>query len=276
MGWQDRPYNQDGNSYGVRLGFTPPPPMTLGVLIACFAVYILKSFAGGFLFHYFALASASVSFSQPWRFVTYQYLHDGPLHIFFNLLGIFFFLAPLERLWGGTRAFAFYTAGGVVGGLAFCVLQALTGSSIILVGASGSILAALGAYALLFPETVVYVIVFPLPIRALAMLLALLYTLTVLGSHQFNDACHLAGLAFGFLAPMYGAGLWGKLSRRSTAWRMKRDREFEQAEQQTIDRILAKVSEQGMQSLTASERRALKRATERQRRNDSRYARGWR
>jgi hypothetical protein len=78
---------------------------------------------------------------------------------------------------------------------------------------------------------------------------------------------------FGFLAPYYGSGLWGKLNRQMKSRRLRREREVEHAEQAAIDRILQKVSDHGMQSLTGGERRTLKRATERQRRMDAQYAR---
>jgi hypothetical protein len=107
----------------------------------------------------------------------------------------------------------------------------------------------------------------------LAVLLAVLYTLTVIGMHQFSDACHLAGLGFGVLAPYYGSGTWHKLNRRAKNYRIRREREIEQNEQEAIDRILQKVSEHGMHSLTGGERRTLKRATERQRRRDANLAR---
>lgn len=59
--------------------------------------------------------------------------------------------------------------------------------------------------------------------------------------------------------------------RRVSKWKMRRARRLaalEAAEQQQIDTILAKVSAQGMHSLTRKERRVLKRATERQRRRE--------
>jgi stage IV sporulation protein FB len=59
--------------------------------------------------------------------------------------------------------------------------------------------------------------------------------------------------------------------RRANRWairRLRRQAQREAAEQQLIDTILAKVSAHGMHSLTWSERRALKRATERQRRRE--------
>ncbi len=270
MGWQDRAYNQDDGTTRLRFGFTPPPRMTLGVMVACFAVYIIQAVGGGFLSDHFALSFIGrKALYEPWQFVTYQYLHGSPTHIFFNLLGIYFFLPPLERLWGPSKAFAFYTVGGIVGGVMYCLLHALFPEYSHLVGASGSILAALGACALLFPEQTIYLIVFPVPIRMLAFLLALLYVLTVIGERDSSNACHLGGLAYGFLAPYYGSGMWSKFNRNWKAQRMRREREYEASEQEAIDRILQKVSEHGMNSLTAGERRTLKRATERQRRRDA-------
>ena len=63
--------------------------------------------------------------------------------------------------------------------------------------------------------------------------------------------------------------------RRASRWqvrRLRRQAEADHAEQQRIDTILAKVSASGMNSLTWSERRALRRATERQRRSEIEFA----
>ena len=74
----------------------------------------------------------------------------------------------------------------------------------------------------------------------------------------------------------YSASLWQpdepvkkrrKLSRR-TVRKLRRQAEDEAAEQRAIDSILAKVSAQGMNSLSWSERRTLKRATDRQRQRE--------
>lgn len=74
----------------------------------------------------------------------------------------------------------------------------------------------------------------------------------------------------------YGASLWQpdepkrksrRISRR-VARKLRRQAEQEENEQAQIDAILSKVSAHGMHSLTWSERRALKKATERQRRRE--------
>ena len=69
----------------------------------------------------------------------------------------------------------------------------------------------------------------------------------------------------------YGLGRGNALSRKLSARKMRRAQKIERdsaAEQERIDVILAKVSAQGMQSLTWLERRALKKATEHQRQRD--------
>ena len=74
----------------------------------------------------------------------------------------------------------------------------------------------------------------------------------------------------------YSASLWQpdepkrkqrKLSRRVKR-KLRKQAQHEESEQARIDSILAKVSAHGMQSLTWSERRVLKKATERQRRRE--------
>ena len=59
-----------------------------------------------------------------------------------------------------------------------------------------------------------------------------------------------------------------KLGIKYEAWQATREFEYEHQEQGEIDRILAKVHQQGMHSLTGAEKRTLKRATERQRKRE--------
>ncbi|HSN91836.1 MAG TPA: rhomboid family intramembrane serine protease [Anaeromyxobacteraceae bacterium] len=81
--------------------------------------------------------------------LTYQFLHGGLGHLVGNMLVFFLVVAPfLEDAWGRPFFLAFYLLGGVVAGLA----QALPDgdSPIAIIGASGSISACLGAFALRF------------------------------------------------------------------------------------------------------------------------------
>jgi hypothetical protein len=139
-----------------------------------------------------------------------------------------------------------------------------------LVGASGGILAALGACAYLFPDITIFMVI---PIRVFAALAGILYLLTVVGDRNPSDAAHLGGLVFGFFAPYYGRHLWQKATQGFEQKRQRNDRAAEQREQEQIDRILEKVHVSGMNSLSWAERRTLKKATDRQRQRDNARAR---
>jgi len=95
---------------------------------------------------------------QVWRFVTCEFLHASPGHLFFNMLWLYF-LGPLVEGWLGKRRYlAFYLIGGVAAG----ALQFVLGpnSTIPNVGASGAIAAVLGAYIVLYPRARILTAVF--------------------------------------------------------------------------------------------------------------------
>ncbi len=274
MGWQDRAYNQESNGGIPPVVFKFPKlsRLTLTLLVLNLALFLLKAvWEHGYLatLHWGALElTHGHAFTQPWRWITYQYLHGSGSHVFFNLIGLYFFLPTLELTWGWRKALAFYTAGGFVGGVVFCVYAAAIGRSEFahIIGASGAVMSAMGAVALLFPNRQLILLVFPVPIRVAVALFAGLYILTVLGDKSLSDACHLGGLAFGFFAPLLAGPTLHKYRQKWRRRQVNRQANLEVDEQETIDRILAKVSHEGMQSLTNAEKKALKRATERQQR----------
>ena len=279
MAWEDRPYYREDPSFRMRFGFTPPTPVAMWIMIACLGVFVLQAVAGDFrgndgLTEWLGLTfRGGRSWYQPWRWITYHYLHGSAGHIFFNLIGIYFLVPPIERLWGSRNTLLFYTAGGVAAGALYAVMNLFLPFHF-LVGASGSIFACLGALALLMPEMQIMVFfVFPMSIRLLALLLGLFWFLVVISSGDASAAAHLGGLAFGFAAPYWGKDFFRNLGVRMRDRRRQRQTAAEQDEQQDIDRILQKVHDTGMNSLSRSEKKALARATERQRQADLARAR---
>jgi membrane associated rhomboid family serine protease len=274
MAWQDREYYRGGAS-GVRLSFPKPTPLALALIGVCMFIFIVQAItapAAGLspMVMWGSLTLADGAWiMQPWRWITYQYLHGSGGHVFFNSLFIYFFVPPLERRWGAGRTFVFYTLGGIAAGVLYAVLSLFLPVTY-LIGASGSIFAALGACAYLFPEMMLFLII---PIRIAAALFALLFLLTIVGDRDRSDAAHLGGLAFGFFAPMLGGPFLGRVLGWWQIRRAHRLAQEEYQEQETVDRILEKVHEHGMHSLTWRERRLLKRATERQRKREMELAR---
>jgi membrane associated rhomboid family serine protease len=179
------------------------------------------------------------------------------------MLGLFFLGPTLERYWGGKRFLLFYLSCGAVGGLFYLLLVAVkfleAGP---MAGASGAILGMLSACAILFPHFVVFILFFPVPIRVAAVFFMLLYIANILARHDNagGDAAHLAGMASGAVYVL--SGPWRekiRLKLRSAAW--ERDIDTSRKLQIELDRILAKVHDSGLHSLTAREKKILKKAT---------------
>jgi len=87
-----------------------------------------------------------------------------------------------------------------------------------------------------------------------------------------GEAAHLGGAALGFLlAAKPGLMAWADRVSPNTfkvkvvTQKKEKAAKREVASEAEIDRILAKVSEQGLQSLTAKEKKALNRETDRKR-----------
>lgn len=276
MAFENRDYYGNSPSWqdGVR-SWPLPPRGTLMVAGVCVGVFILQNVAGPAITEWLSLTVRTPrNWLEVWRWVSYQYLHSGPQHIFFNLLTIFFFMPSLERRWGMQRTLLFYTAGGVVAGLFFVLFAQIFSPNSYIIGASGSALAVMGATALLFPDrTILLFFVIPIPIRVAAMLWALFYVLSAVGGGNLSDACHLGGLAFGVFGPMVGTGFVENYFARRAAARRRAAAEHETRMQQAVDGILEKVHQKGMNSLSSREKGILKYATEKQQEREKRLHR---
>jgi len=280
MGLYDRDYTHAGYDSGyhsagpqMRIGFPKVPPVVKGLLIINIAVFIplyLFPAVANFLIMHFSVFPYNFAASlQLWRFVTYQFLHDpgGFGHIFFNMLVLFFFGPMLERLWGPRKFLLFYLICGAAGGIlyTFLVLVGWLSMPLPLIGASGAILGTIAATTVLYPRARVYIWgVFPMSLFVLSSLLALFSILTLLSPSRHPDAggqaAHLAGLVAGavyVLSQNWRTRLNFKL--RSRYWQKTID--SQQSLRIEVDRILQKVHDQGLQSLTRREKKILQKAT---------------
>jgi membrane associated rhomboid family serine protease len=283
MSWRDRPYaGEGGDSFGgSALGLPKPTPVVSGILIPCLVVFVITMLTrsmGGPLVAWGALALPPYKPAwQIWRWVTYQYLHANVIHIFFNMIGLYFLGPPLERLWGSRTFLLFYTFCGIVAGLGFAVLYWLLPASYvadILIGASGSVLGCVAACAILFPHMMLILVFFPVPIRTAAILLGVLFVLYIISEGNLAQAAHLAGMAGG-AAWVYGPRRWPALQVRSRLRRGAWARKIEslQADEEKVDQILDKIRQHGMQSLTWWEKRFLHKASARRRQLDEQQSR---
>ena len=228
-----------------------------------------------------------------WELLTYGFLHDGPsleypgpfspLHLLFNMLTLWFFGREVEGVTGRAEFLRFYCTSIVVAGIAWVVAAQFGGQGGRLVGASGGVMAVLALFIWYFPrQTVLLWGVLPVPAWALGVLY-FFFDLqgAATGGGNVAHVAHLAGAVFGILYAWRNWDLaelaaWPQRMLRRRRMRVVRpdddrgpggrqpgDDDDDETLQQTVDRILEKISRTGAAGLSQEERDTLTRASRR-------------
>jgi membrane associated rhomboid family serine protease len=227
--------------------------------------------------------------SQPWGIFTYMFVHGSFMHLFVNMLVLFFFGPPLESRWGGKEFLRFW----IVTALGGVALQfAFGGGGPGMIGASAACYGIMLAFAMNWPDAPIYIWgIFPVKAKWLVAFLAVMTLISSFGSPGGGIAhlAHLGGLVAGLI---YLKADWrpGQLSRDLKEKARPRRRRLaivprEEIERRAaakgrtmsdrderkmldeVDRVLDKISEQGMSSLTAEERKLLDEVSRKHRSN---------
>ncbi len=151
------------------------PLVTWGLIAACFAAFAVElsvtatggdSALEGFFLRWGAVPADITSALDRGDYLgqamigmfTSMFLHGGWLHLLGNMLFLWIFGNNVEDRLGSILFLLFYLVGGIVAALTQVVIDPR--STIPLVGASGAIAAALGAYLVLFPGARILSLVF--------------------------------------------------------------------------------------------------------------------
>jgi len=186
----------------------PLPPATQALLLANVAMFFLGDLLAPGLLSPLALYPIGAGF-WPWQIVTYAFLHGNFNHLFFNMLGLWMFGGELEHVWGQKRFLQFYAASVVAAALTQLIVNALLGSNLPTVGASGGLFGLLLAFAMIFPNRII-LLFFVIPMKA--KYLVALYGVIELyqGVYVLNSGvahfAHLGGMLGGLLTLRYWRG----------------------------------------------------------------------
>ena len=197
------------------------PTITRYLLIANFIIFFLAGIVertfgidlntiGGL--HYYSAHSF-----HWWQPLTYMFLHADISHILFNMLAVWMFGATLENAWGSRRYLIYYLVCGVGAAIIQeCVWSMMPFHPLQLeflntIGASGAVFGILFAFGWLFPDTPMFILFIPIPIRARTIVI--IYAImelfagmgNMIGTHIDNVAhfAHLGGMLFGWLLLLY-------------------------------------------------------------------------
>lgn len=313
MGLSDRNYYRPSGLGGFRFF----PPVIKGLLIVTTVAFIFQliinnlSFSGVpgwyYLDRYFALnpiigvdpAGRAFNF-QIWQLITYQFMHGGFWHIFFNMLLLWMFGIEIENLWGSKKFLVFYLLSGIGGGLTQVFISPLISNfAAFTIGASGAVFGVMIAFGMTFPNRYIFMIFPPIPIKA-KYLIAFLVVFEYLSVGNANEPIahlvHLGGAFTAFVFILYdrrhnvnydrlfkkAKNIFNQPVKKKYPFRapldnLKNKDAVEDAEfyeinekkkkkditQDEIDRILDKISKSGYQNLTDEEKKTLFEASKR-------------
>jgi len=248
------------------------------------------------------LAFRPLSFlSTPWTLLTYSFVHAGIWHLLGNLLVLYFFGAPLENRWGSRDFIRFYLV-SVAGGALFTVVFFFMQPTLGIVGASAGTFGLMAAFAMIWPDMEIPVWgIFPIKAKYFVAILAAINVLMLWTPNNGTAVlAHLGGLvtAVALLRSPWAPTGWGDLpssSRRRqqkrpatlVSWGGKkpavtasaagtatqarptqaRSAKAERELLDDVDRILDKISAQGLGSLSDEERKRLDEVSRRYRTN---------
>lgn len=214
------------------------PIVTRNLLIINVLVYLLASvveLGGKSLTDWGALHFFMASDFHVYQFITYQFLHGGFTHLFFNMFALWMFGCVIENVWGPKKFIFYYIFCGVGAGLCQEMVQYISfaadgltsldpeqilnvnGQRLMTVdqimnlsstiGASGAVYGILLAFGMTFPNERIFI--FPLPIPIKAKWFVGIYAVIEFTSAMFSvgdgvaHMAHIGGMLFGFLLILY-------------------------------------------------------------------------
>jgi membrane associated rhomboid family serine protease len=162
-----------------------------------------------------ALWPIGSSLFRPHQLFTHMFAHGSIGHIFFNMFALWMFGKILENVWGSKRFLNFYLISGLGAALVHLAVQYFTNGSGSAVGASGAIMGIMVAFAYLFPNTELFILFIPFPIKAKWAVIGYVAIDLFGGIANFSGDnvahfAHLGGALTGFILML----LWNKTNRR--------------------------------------------------------------
>lgn len=151
-------------------------------------------------------ASVSSFIVKPWTLITYFFMHEGFMHILFNMLFLYWFGLIIKEFLGGSKVVSLYVLGGIVGGLFYLLIYNLLPyfadrvSGSVMLGASAGVYAVVVGAATLMPNYSMHLLFLgPVRIKYIAIFYVLMSFAQTIGANAGGNLAHLGGAALGFL-----------------------------------------------------------------------------
>lgn len=256
-------------------------PVAIRTIIAINTVlFVVQTLGGNFLAAWFTQnlgfdPSFPTFLTQPWRLITYAFVHAGFLHFVFNMLWLWWMGRAVEEAVGPRSFTVIYLGAGMLGALLDAAIAQVFGFAFV-IGASGAVTGVLVAFAMLYPRAPIMLFLFP-PIEARYFVVGwIAIDILFLGSNDgVARLVHIGGALGGYLlikAHKNGTDLsviiryFEHLFKRVKPERKPRNKNMrivqdveivEEVEQSELDEILDKISKHGYDALSKEEKKKL-------------------
>jgi len=179
---------------------------------------------GGIIVDWLQFSADKLFSGAVWQPFTYMFLHANLMHLFLNMLWLYFFGPDVERVLGTRQFLRFYVICGALAVLATLIPTLIYRQAWAVSGASGAVMAVMVAFAVINPTRELFLFPLPIPINArwLVLIIIGMNILSALdGGGNVSVSTHLGGIAVGYaymkLVPLLRA-------RQRTLWKDKKDK----------------------------------------------------
>jgi len=239
---------------------------------------------------YFSLpANTSILAKKPWSIITYMFLHNGFMHLLFNLLWLYFGGKIFLSFFDNKKLTSTYVLGGISGAMLFIISFNLFPAfenalpNAMALGASASVLAIIMAISTKSPNYIIRLfLIGNVKLKHIAVFSIALDILSIPQGNAGGHIAHLGGAFFGYLYVKqlnggndmasrfnktmdYLSSILRNTPKLKQAYsRKKSDQDFRKEkmqEQAKIDKILDKIAKSGYDGLTKQEKDILFRAS---------------
>jgi len=221
-----------------------------------------------------------------WTPFTYMFLHQGFLHVLFNLLWLYWIGLIFVDFLNEKRFLAVYIIGGLSGAalylIAFNTIPVFQQSAGYLLGASASVMAIVFGITMYVPDYTLYlVLIGPVKLKWLALVLIIIDVIMLTDGNPGGHIAHLGGALYGIywgyrlkqgkditkwltggsLSKLFKPKPKVKLHYSSNTNTYVSNTQSTSVDQKAIDSILDKIAKSGYESLSSTEKEQLFRAS---------------
>ncbi len=278
--------NADYNSFTntVKRGYFRMPIAIRTIILINVVFFLAQSLGGNVLGRWLVInlgfdPSFPTFLTQPWRLVTYAFLHANLMHILFNMLWLWWMGKSVEEAIGPRSFTVIYLGAAILGALLDAGIAHIFGMNLV-IGASGAVTGILVAFAMLYPRAPIMLFLLP-PIEARYFVAGwvALDILFIGNNDGVARLVHIGGALGGYLLMkahrngndlskfiryieyLFTSAKPSKSAKpKNKNMHIVRDVEVVEeveVEQSELDEILEKISKHGYSALSAEEKRKL-------------------